>query len=118
MIRQMPETRPGEERRRFERIDIDSSAQVLALDSKGKKAGVLRQLARGGFMMEPEKNYEKDRIYRFTIHEPNEDIKVEVSARLRFLGDRFAGFEFVELNSEAAVQIGLIIGKYYDTGKA
>jgi hypothetical protein len=108
----------GAERRRFERVDIAAEAQVLVLDVKGRKAGVLRQLARGGFMMEPEKDYTKDnKIYNFTIQEPREGISVTVNARARSAGDDYAGFEFVDLNPDAAVDIGLIIGTYYDHNK-
>jgi PilZ domain len=108
----------GEERRRFERVDITSQAQVLVLDARGGKAGVLRQLARGGFMMEPEKTYSEDeKVYNFTIHEPTEDIRVSVNARLRFSDQQYAGFEFVDLDPESAVQVGHIIGKYYEHTK-
>ena len=108
----------GSDRRRFERVDIASEAQVLVLDNRGRKAGVLRQLARGGFMMEPEKDYTKDnKIYNFTISEPREGISVTVNARARSAGDDYAGFEFVDLNPDAAVDIGLIIGTYYDHNK-
>jgi len=108
----------GEERRRFERVDITLQAQVLVLDAKDRKTGVLRQLARGGFMMEPEKSYSEDeKIYSFTIHEPTEDIRVHVNARLRFSDQQYAGFEFVDLDPEAAVEIGHIIGKYYEHAK-
>ncbi|HKD80164.1 MAG TPA: PilZ domain-containing protein [Candidatus Angelobacter sp.] len=108
-----------EERRRFERVDIAHQAQVLVLDAKGRKTGVLRQLARGGFMMEPEKTYSEDsKIYSFTIHEPLEDIRVRVNARLRFSDQQYAGFEFVDLDPHSAVEIGMIIGKYYEHTKA
>jgi hypothetical protein len=108
----------GAERRRFERVDIAAEAQVMVYDVKGRKAGVLRQLARGGFMMEPEKDYSKDnKIYNFTITEPREGISVTVNARARSAGDDYAGFEFVDLNPDAAVDIGLIIGAYYDHKK-
>src|SRR5262245_14182764 len=108
-----------EERRRFERVDIAHQAQVLVLDAKGRRTGVLRQLARGGFMMEPEKAYTEDnKIYSFTIHEPLEDIRVQVNARLRFADVQYAGFEFVDLDPKSAVDIGLIIGKYYEHAKA
>jgi hypothetical protein len=104
-----------EEKRRFERVNIQHDAQVLVFDAKGRKAGVLRQLARGGFMMEPEKDYSEDhKIHNFTIHEPKEDIRVNVNARARSAGNDYAGFEFVDLGPEAAVNIGHIIGSYYD----
>jgi PilZ domain len=114
-----PEVHSQDERRRFERVDIAHKAQVLVLDAKGRKTGVLRQLARGGFMMEPDRHYGEDnKIYSFTIHEPKEDIKVRVNARLRFADHLYAGFEFVDLDPQAAVDIGLIIGMYYEHTKA
>lgn len=108
----------GEERRRFERVDVSREAQVTVYHVNGKKAGVLRQLARGGFMMEPDKNYSDDhKIYNFTIHEPQEDIRVTVNARARSAGETYAGFEFVDLDADAAVDIGFIIGAYYEHEK-
>ena len=104
-----------DERRRFERIDLAYSAQVQVLDTRGKRLGVVRQLGRGGFMMEPEKSYAKDgKIYKFTIHEPQEDIRVPVTAKVRHSDARYAGFEFVDLDADSAVELGIIIGKYYE----
>lgn len=118
MIKQMPETNESAEKRRFERVDISHEAQVLVLDVKGRKAGVLRQLARGGFMMEPEADYRQDnKVYNFTIHDPREGISVTVNARPRSAGEDYAGFEFVDLDPTAAVDIGIIIGAYYEHNK-
>lgn len=115
MIKPTTPEAPKSDKRRFERVDISHEAQVLVYDVKGRKAGVLRQLARGGFMMEPEKDYSKDnKIYNFTIQEPKEGIKVTVNARARSAGKDYAGFEFVDLSPSAAVDIGMIIGVYYD----
>ena len=81
MSKHTTEGKRVEEKRRFERVNINHEAQVLVFDAKGRKAGVLRQLARGGFMMEPEKDYSEDnKIYNFTIHEPKEDIRVNAVA--------------------------------------
>jgi hypothetical protein len=117
MIKEMPELKMIE-KRRFERIDLKEPAQVLVLDNKGRRVGTLRQLARGGFSMEPERMYEKDgKVHHFTIHELAEDIRADVSARVRFADNQLAGFEFVDLTPAAAVELGIIIGKYYETGK-
>ena len=118
MIKEMTQTYRGDEKRRFERVDI-APAQVEVLDSKGRQAGVLRQLARGGFSMEPQKSYKSgdSEVYDFTIHDAEEDIRAEVQARLRFSDDQLAGFEFVDLNADAAVEIGILIGKYYEHSK-
>jgi len=118
-MRPTQEAQNPEDRRRFERVDIAHQSQVLVLDGKDRKTGILRQLARGGFMMEPERHYTEDnKIYSFTIHEPTEDIRVRVNARLRFADQQYAGFEFVDLDPDAAVEIGHIIGKYYEHTKA
>jgi PilZ domain len=118
MIKELSQSYRGEEKRRFERVDI-APAQVEVLDSKGRQAGVLRQLARGGFSMEPQKTYKNDdgAVYDFTIHDSEEDIRADVQARVRFSDDQLAGFEFVDLNADAAVDIGIIIGKYYEHNK-
>src|SRR5690348_2535361 len=118
MIKQMPAIPTSDERRRFERIEIRPEAQIVVLDKKGRKAGILRQLARGGFAMEADKSYARDsKVYEFTIHEPGEDIKLDVNARVRFSEPNLIGFEFVDLTPDSAVEVGVIIGKYYEHGK-
>jgi hypothetical protein len=109
------EERPAQERRKFERVDIARDAQVSVLKHDGNKAGVLLQIGRGGFMMAPEKHFAKDvQTHRLTIHEPSEQIQVEVQARVLYTGKQFVGFEFVDLDADAAVEIGIIIGKFYE----
>lgn len=118
MIKQMPTIPSSDEKRRFERIDIRAEAQIVVLDKKDRRVGVLRQLARGGFAMEPDKSYTRDnKVHEFTIHEPEEDIRVEVSARVRFAEPELIGFEFVDLTPDSAVEVGVIIGKYYEHSK-
>src|SRR5512146_1639531 len=118
-ITQMTQPPAMDEKRRFERIDIKPEAQIVVLDQMGRKAGVLRQLARGGFRMVPEMPYSQDNtIYEFTIHEPTEDIRVQITARIRSADEQMAGFEFVDLDVRSAVDIGIIIGKYYEQSKA
>ncbi len=118
MISHMTQPHSMDEKRRFERIDISPQAQIVVFDIKGSKAGVLRQLARGGFSMTPARPYPLDNtIYDFTIHEPEEDIRVRISARIRSSDEQLAGFEFVDLDVKSAVDIGIIIGKYYEHNK-
>lgn len=103
------------ERRRFERVDIDRNSQVVVLEGKNKKVGVLRQIGRGGFMIEPEKSFSKDdKPHKLTIHEPDEEIRVDVKARVLYIDGGYVGFEFVDLDPEAAVELGIIIGKFYE----
>jgi PilZ domain-containing protein len=118
MIKQMPGNENVEEKRRFERIDIASHGMVEVLDAKDRKVGMLRQLARGGFSMETDKSYNKDsKVHSFAIVESGENIRADVKARVRFTEPNLVGFEFVDLNAAAAVEIGIIIGKYYEHAK-
>lgn len=104
--------------RKFERVDIPFNAGVIVLDTKAKKVGVLRQLGRGGFMMEPDKSYSRDgKTHRLTIHEPQEDIRATVNVRVLYSDQRYVGFEFVELDPDNAVEVGIIIGKYYESAQ-
>jgi hypothetical protein len=104
------------ERRKFERINIAYSKQVLVLDESGARVGFLRQLGRGGFLMQPENVFPRDsKIHKFTIHEPQENLKVQVKARVRYANPRAAGFEFVDLDADTAIEVGIIIGKYYES---
>ncbi len=104
------------ERRRFERVKIAYSKQVLVLDEKGAKVGYLRQLGRGGFLMQPESVFPRDsKIHKLIIHEPQEDLKVQVQARVRYADPRGTGFEFVDLDADTAIEVGIIIGKYYES---
>lgn len=107
------------ERRRFERVDIAQSSQVLVLEADGRRVGVLRQIGRGGFMMATEKTYGKDdQTHKLTIYEPSEKIEVEFHARVVYSHASLVGFEFVDLDPNAAVEVGIIIGKYYEHEKS
>ena len=103
----------GAERRRFERVDVAFSAGVQVTDRKGKVMGVLRQLGRGGFMLEPNKPIKPGKKYELLIVDKSEDVRRAVTARARYADARYAGFEFQHLDVDAAVDIGILIGKYY-----
>ncbi|SRR5260370_42468389 len=115
MTRQPIQDYGSGERRKFERINIAFSKQVLVLDKSGARAGFLRQLGRGGFLIQPEKLFPRDsKIHHFIIHEPLEDLKVHIKARVRYSDPRGIGFEFVDLDADTAIEVGMIMGKYYE----
>jgi hypothetical protein len=118
MSRQAYQEFPAAERRKFERVDIAARAQVLVLDEQHKRVGVVRQIGRGGFMMQPDKNYVKDdQTHKFIIHEQEEDLHVDVNARVLYADRELVGFQFVDLDPDSAVELGIIIGKYYEAEK-
>jgi hypothetical protein len=102
-------------RRRFERVDVNFQAQVQVTDEKGKSAGLLRQIGRGGFMLEPEREFKEGKKYKFYIIEGSENIKLAVKGICRYADIRRAGFEFANLDVDSAVEVGILIGKFYQT---
>jgi hypothetical protein len=115
MSRQTHQEYPAAERRKFERVDIAASSQVLVLDPQGKRVGVVRQIGRGGFMMQPEQSYSKDnQTHNFVIHEQEEELHVSVTARVLYADRELVGFQFTDLDPDSAVELGIIIGKYYE----
>ena len=102
-------------RRKFERVDVTFTAQVYVTDDKGKRVGVLRQIGRGGFMLEPEKDFKEGKKYKFIVVDRSENMKLNIKAVCRYGDMRRAGFEFDGLNVDLAVEIGILIGKYYQT---
>jgi hypothetical protein len=106
-----------DERRKFERIGVPFEASVSVRDKKGKHLGVVRQLGRGGMMIEPETEFKKGKSYSLTIVDDSEGIRCKVDLIVRYADQRCVGCEFENLSADTAVEIGILIGKYY-SGKS
>ena len=109
-----PASKKAQERRRFERVGIGYAAKVRVTDTKGQLLGMVRQIGRGGIAIEPEKEFKKDRKVKVVISDPSEKIRFQVNATVRYASARLVGLEFRDLDAEAAVDVGILIGKYYD----
>ncbi len=103
------------ERRRHERVEVSYTAQVHVTDDKGKRVGVLRQLSRSGFMIEPEREFKEGKKLKLVLVDRSENIRLTVKVVTRYADIRRAGFEFEGLDIESAIEIGIMIGKYYQT---
>jgi len=103
------------ERRRHERVEVSYAAQVHVTDDKGKRVGVLRQLSRSGFMIEPEREFKEGKKLKLVLVDRSENIRLTVKVIKRYADIRRAGFEFEGLDIESAIEIGIMIGKYYQT---
>lgn len=103
------------ERRRFERVDVDPHAGVYVTSPKGVKQGEVRQLGRGGFLMTTtgETQFKTEKKQSFIIVDPHEELNIHVHATFCYFKQGCAGFEFNDLDADAAVKIGILIGKYY-----
>ena len=107
----------GHERRRFERVQIGHAAKVRVTDTKGHLLGTVRQIGRGGIAIEPEKSFKKDKKLKLVISDNSEKIRFHVNAVVRYAGPRQVGLEFRDLDADAAVDVGILIGKYYEEGR-
>ncbi len=107
----------GHERRRFERVDVQFSSRIRVTDTKGHVLGVLRQIGRGGLSIEPDREFKKDKKVKLVISDGSEKMRFQVNAIVRYTSPRNVGFEFRDLDAEAAVDIGILIGKFYDKGR-
>src|SRR5262245_6848525 len=97
-----------DERRKFERIGVPYEASVSVQDKRGKHAGVVRQLGRGGMMIEPETEFKKGKSYTLTIIDESEGIRCKVDLVVRYADQRYVGCEFENLSADTAVEIGIL----------
>jgi hypothetical protein len=106
---------PKPERRRFERVEVHAKAAVYVTNSKGAKQGDVRQLGRGGFLIttKDDTKFKQDKKQSFVIVDRHEDLSVHVHATFCYFLRGCAGFEFNDLDADAAVKVGILIGKYY-----
>jgi hypothetical protein len=107
----------SEERRKFERIAIPATSKAFVADKKGKPVGALSVLGRGGFQVNTTEKFKPGEAYHFEIVDESEGIRRSVWALPRMVTPTAVGFEFESLEADAAVEIGVIIGKYYSASQ-
>jgi hypothetical protein len=109
----------GEERRRFERVNLPGNSNVEVRDDDDHSLGAVKMLGRGGLQVQCSRKFSIGDEHRLTLIDESEDIRREVEAVVRNTsGSGLVGFEFLNLSPDAAVEIGVIIGKYYSAGQA
>lgn len=108
----------GSERRRFERVDVPFGAELHITDRKGKRLGVLRQLGRGGCALEPERAFKQGKRIKVVIVCEREFIRRELEVLVRYADGHRVGLEFEDLDADSAVDIGILIGKFYASESA
>ena len=104
------------ERRKFERLNVPKKAGVYVTTLAGKKLGNLTVLGRGGFQVQAKNKFETGQTHDVIIVDESEEIRRQVTATVRSVEGKKVGFEFDDLGPDAAVEMGIIIGKYYTEG--
>ena len=107
----------SEERRKFERVAIPEGSKAFVADKNGKRVGALTVLGRGGFQVDSIEKFKPGEAYHFEIVDESEGIRRSVWAIPRMVTPSAVGFEFESLEADAAVEIGVIIGKYYSAAQ-
>src|SRR3954471_5323140 len=102
----------SEERRRFERVIIPASSGVYAASEDGKRLGEVRMLGRGGFQVQTKFDLKMGEQHPVRIIDESEGINREIIATVRNKIQDLTGYEFLDLGPDAAVEMGVIIGKY------
>lgn len=109
----------GEERRKFERITLPNASNVEVRTDDNHALGPVKMLGRGGFQVQSNRKFALGESHRVLLIDDSEQIRREVNATVRNIsGGGLVGFEFDDLNPDAAVEVGVIIGKYYSAGQA
>jgi PilZ domain-containing protein len=106
-----------QDRRKFERVELPDSARVHVEDAQGKRLGLVKMIGRGGMLVEIAEGLTAGSRHEMYIVDSSEGIRREVQVVVRYSRPEGVGCEFEDLNPDAAVEVGVIIGKYYSARK-
>lgn len=98
--------------RQFERVNLPDGAPVYA-EEDGEHLGRVRVLGRGGMMVETSREFVEGSPHRLAIVDDSEKLRFSVVGVALYHRNGGVGFEFRSLEIDAAVEIGVILGKYY-----
>jgi hypothetical protein len=101
-----------EERRKFDRVKLPASAAVYALDEDGKRLGRVLKLGPGGLVLETSAPLVEGSPHHIVLVEEGEHIRRSFVVVVRFRSPEGIALEFRAVDIEAAIDIGIIIGKY------
>jgi len=107
------------EKRKYERVVLPPDAPAYVADATGKRLGAVRVIGQGGLFCECDpKLYRPGHTMLLQIVDPTEDIQRNVNCAVRYTEPSGVGFAFDDLGPDSAVEIGVLIGKYYAAGKS
>lgn len=102
------------EKRKYERVILPTTAPAYLEDPTGKRLGMLRVIGQGGLFCECDSQfYRPGQVVLLRIVDPGEGIERNVNCEVRYTEETGVGFSFDDLGPDSAVEIGVIIGKYY-----
>ncbi len=105
-----------DDRRRFERVNMPDAAKVYVTDDQNARIGAVKVLGRGGMLVKTDQPLSPGSHRNFFLVDDSEGIRRELHAVVRYNSEEGTGLEFENLEPDAAVEVGVIIGKYYAAG--
>ena len=102
-----------DERRRFERVSLPESSKVYLADTQKRRLGPVLMIGRGGLLFKTDVPFEMGAHVDLMLVDDTEGIRRELNGVVRYNREEGVGIEFDALDPDAAVEVGVIIGKYY-----
>lgn len=99
-------------RRKYERVRIPASSGIYVTDDGGKKVGAVRELGLGGMLVETAAGCHEGDMLSFILVDESEGIRRHVKTISCYNTPDGMGFHFHTLEPQAAVEVGVIIGKH------
>lgn len=111
-------TAAEKERRKFDRLLLPESARIFMEDDAGKRMGRVKILGRGGMLLQAERrNFVPGTVYPMCLVDSSQGIHRQVRCSALYRSPAGVAFEFKNLDPDAAVDVGILIGRYFSQGK-
>jgi hypothetical protein len=104
--------------RKFERVRLPQNTDVFALDEYGRRLGRVHTLGPGGLLLATNAQLMEGSPYHIVLVDESEHIRRPLVVVVRYRNDEGIGLEFRAMDIDTAVDIGIIIGKYYAAAHA
>ena len=101
-----------ENRRKYERVKIPESAGIYATTDRGKRVGAVRELGLGGMLVDTTLTCHEGDMLSLVLVDESEGIRRHVKTVSCYQVPDGVGFHFHTLEPQAAVEVGVIIGKH------
>ncbi len=108
-----------EERRQYDRVRIPASARIHVEDREGNRLGRIVMLGKGGCQLQSSRRFPAGVPVSLVLVAELDGVRRTLSALQIFtLPEGEVGFEFRDVEPEAAVEIGMLVGKYFPADAA
>ena len=101
-----------ENRRNYERVKIPETAGIYAIEEGGKRMGPVRELGLGGMLVDTKLPCREGDMLSLVLVDESQGIHRHVKTVSCYKTAEGVGFHFHTLEPQAAVEVGVIIGKH------